>query len=145
MSETPKIQVDSDWKKQAQQEKERLAKEEESRSAGGVGGEAVGPEGLPSPSFAEILASVATQISMFLGEIADPATGRGVVHLPIAKHYIDLLAVLEAKTRGNLNDDEKKMMDRALYNARMRYVQVAGGSGTVGVPAGPEGDAPPQA
>jgi hypothetical protein len=43
----------------------------------------------------------------------------------MAKHQIDVLAVLEEKTRGNLSDDEKRILDTALYETRMRYVSVA--------------------
>ena len=43
----------------------------------------------------------------------------------MAKHHIDTLAVLEEKTSGNLTDEEKKLLDNALYEVRMRYVQVA--------------------
>lgn len=133
--ETPKIQIDSDWKKQAQQEKERLAAEVEQKEAQSPASERqrVGPEGVPAASFEEVLATVATQVFMFLGEIANPMTGQGEVNLPLAKHYIDVLSVLEAKTKGNLTDAEKKHLDQLLYESRMRYVQMAGG-GVGGVP-----------
>ncbi|MCG3180282.1 MAG: hypothetical protein BIFFINMI_02641 [Phycisphaerae bacterium] len=126
--ETPKIHIDSDWKKQAHEEKERLAKEVEEKSAAGGGPEAVGPEGLPEPTFAEIVATLATQAFMFMGEGVDPQSGQRMVSLPVAKHFIDLLSVLDAKTQGNLGEDEKKNLDRWLYEARMRYVQLAGGA-----------------
>ncbi len=132
----PKIQIDSDWKQQAQAEKERLAAEVESKSksadagaagAAGAPPQVGGPEGLPPASFEEVLATFATQVFMCLGDIPNPATGRPEIGLPIAKHYIDLLSLLEAKTRGNLTAEEKKYFDQLLYEARMRYVQVAGG------------------
>lgn len=43
----------------------------------------------------------------------------------MAKHNVDILGVLEAKTKGNLDNDEQKLLDAALYEARMRYVNVA--------------------
>lgn len=146
MAEEPKFQIDSDWKAQAAAEKERLAAEVEKKTPprGGTAptpapGEpigqpaaAVGPEGLPPPSFQEILGILGTQAFMFLGEIADPQSGQAMLSPPLAKHYIDLLAILEAKTRGNLTEDEKSQLDQLLYEARMRYVQVA--SGMSGLP-----------
>ncbi len=138
--EAPKLQIDSDWKKQAQQEKERLTAEVErkpaasakpgiptSRDSGEQPQAAVGPEGLPVPSFQEIVETLGMQALTFLGQVADPATGRAVVSLPLAKHFIDVLGVLEDKTRGNLSADEKKHLDQMLYEARMIYVQLASG------------------
>lgn len=142
--EKPKIHIDSDWKKQAAEEKERLAREAEDQApkaaAGPQRGGAVGPEGLPEPNFDEIIATFGTQIFMFLGEIPNPSTGQRMLSLPIAKHYIDLLAILEQKTRGNLEPDEKKQLDQLLYEGRMRYVQRAGGG--VGPVAGRPGKPP---
>jgi hypothetical protein len=43
----------------------------------------------------------------------------------MAKHHIDSLAVLEEKTKGNLSEEEKKMLDAALYETRMRFVSIA--------------------
>ena len=44
-------------------------------------------------------------------------------------HHIDLLDVLEEKTKGNLSDDEKRVLDTVLYELRMQYVQVVGSAG----------------
>jgi hypothetical protein len=135
--EEPKLQIDSDWKKQAAQEKERLAAEVDKPAPAAAGQPAgaegpVGPEGLPPPSFQEIVAMLGTQAFMFLGEIADPQTGQAMLSPPLAKHYIDLLSVLDEKTKGNLSADEKKQIDQLLYEARMRYVQIASGTSGMG-------------
>ena len=60
-----------------------------------------------------------------LGGVEDPQTKRRYVDLDLAKHHIDTLRILEEKTRGNLTDEEKRMLDRALYETRMQYVQMA--------------------
>jgi len=139
-SEKPKIVVDSDWKAQAQAEKEKLAREVEAKqaqaqqaaAAGPAGpaaaGAAAGPGGqreLPPASFETLVASLATQILYALGGYEDPRTKRRYVDLDLAKHHIDTLTVLEAKTKGNLTEDEKKVLDNALYECRMQYVQIA--------------------
>jgi len=49
------------------------------------------------------------------------------INLDLAKHHIDLMEVLEEKTKGNLTNDESKKLSLALHEARMQYVQAAGG------------------
>ena len=73
---------------------------------------------------------ISLAIALFLSELAP----RGVepqVNLDMAKFNIDLLGVLEEKTKGNLSPDEQKLLDTALYETRMRYVQVASQYATV--------------
>jgi len=128
----PKIIVDDDWKAQAQAEKERLAQQvEKPVDAGAAAGAAAGHEGaepaereLPPASFTTLISSIVTQIYFALGGIEDPQTGRRYMDPTLAKHHIDTLAVLEEKTKGNLSDDEKKLLDHALYETRMQYVQI---------------------
>ena len=118
----PKIHVDDDWKKQAQDEKEKLAKQEAAEKQSKKGVER-GP--LPPASFTLLVISLTTQVRMCLGDIENPASGQKQVELELAKHNIDLLGVLEEKTRGNLSEEEKKLLDSVLYELRMRYVQLA--------------------
>lgn len=131
-SEEPKIIVDDDWKTQARAEKEKLAEEVESPESRAGGG---GPRELPPATFATLVNSFATQILMALGGYEDPKTRRRYVDLDLAKHFIDTLSVLEEKTKGNVTDEEKKLLDQALYEVRMQYVQVAQmAQGSVGAP-----------
>jgi len=99
--------------------------------AGAAAGAAAGHEGaepaereLPPASFTTLISSIVTQIYFALGGIEDPQTGRRYMDPTLAKHHIDTLAVLEEKTKGNLSDDEKKLLDHALYETRMQYVQI---------------------
>lgn len=115
--EKPKIIVDDNWKEQAQAEKEKLAEQTQ-------GGAAENRE-LPPASFATLVGGMVTQIFMAMGGYEDPKTKRRYVDLEVAKHYIDTLSVLEEKTKGNLSEEEKKMLDQALYECRMQYVQIA--------------------
>jgi len=129
-AEEAKIHVDSDWKKEAQAEKERLAREAEAAepaepSAGGPGAEPGADQALPQASFASLVQMLATQAAIFMSDQRDPQTGRSMQHLDLAKHNIDLLAVLEEKTKGNLADDEKKLLDHMIYELRMVYVNTA--------------------
>ena len=115
----PKIIVDEDWKSQAEAEKQKLAEQEQ------AGGADQGPAEMPPASFETLVSGLVTQILFALGAIEDPQTRRRYRNLALAKHHIDTLAVLEEKTSGNLTDDEKELLDNALYEVRMRYVQMA--------------------
>jgi len=123
----PKIIVDDDWKSQAQAEKERLAREVEegSKRPGTTAAGRVAEGGLPPADFAALVNSLIAQAYMALGGLEDPKTKRRIVDLELAKFHIDTLAMLEEKTAGNLTDEEKKLLDKALYETRMRYVQLA--------------------
>jgi len=130
-SETPKIIVDSDWKSQAQAEKERLAREAEKKAAerpagGGAapGGAPGGPEGLPPADFNSLMGTLITQALMYLGAFPDQE-GRAMVSPEHAKFHIDLLAVLEEKTRGNISEQESSDLKRAVSELRMRYVEIS--------------------
>jgi hypothetical protein len=113
-----KIIVDDDWKEQARREKEEADRRTRDIPAA---------ERLPEPSFSEILQMIVLQASVTLGGVQDPQTGQRIPpNLPLAKHYIDLLEILEDKTRGNLDDNEKTVIERTLHDLRMAFVQVAG-------------------
>ena len=123
----PTIHVDSDWKKEAQAEKERLAREAETAApaADGPAPETAAEPTLPPASFPALVQMLATQAAIFMSDQRDPQTGRSMRHLDLAKHNIDLLRVLEEKTKGNLTDDEKQLLDHLLYELRMAYVNAA--------------------
>jgi len=122
--EKQKLHVDADWKAEAQAEKERLAEDVERGSAEQ---QPTGPEQrpLPQPTFTLLVQSLATQALLFMSDERDPETGRSIRNLEVAKHNIDLLEVLEEKTKGNLTEEEKKMLDTLLYQVRMAYVTAA--------------------
>ena len=65
-----------------------------------------------------------TQVLFYLGDLA-PRGGEPTVSLDLAKHHIDTLGILEAKTKGNLSPEEQRLLDAALYETRMRYVTVS--------------------
>ena len=65
-----------------------------------------------------------TQAMAMLGHMPDPSSGETMVNKPYAKHYIDTLDMLGEKTKGNLSDDESKILSEALHALRMAYVNV---------------------
>ncbi|MFP4355342.1 MAG: DUF1844 domain-containing protein [Phycisphaerae bacterium] len=131
----PKIIVDDDWKTQAEQEKKRLSEQVEQKSqtaqAGAqaaqaaAGGPKPGPRQLPQANFQTFVSTLATQAMMALGGMRDPESGQPMVDLDLAKFHIDCLSLLEEKTKGNLDEDEKDTLDHVLYEIRMHYVQIA--------------------
>jgi hypothetical protein len=130
--EEKKIIIDEDWKSQVQAEREAVAKADSGEAAGrqaespatdsGDADETLPP--LPPPSFAELVTMLATQASVSLSQGADPNDKQRKEHLSFAKHFIDLLAVVEEKTTGNLSADEAQMLDNLLHELRMAYVQL---------------------
>jgi len=121
--DTPHIQIDSDWKVQAQAEKERLSSlEQEKAQKGGPGG---APGELPPANWDTLVGMMATQALLYMGGYVDPQTNRPMVDLDAARHQIDLVSVLEAKTKGNLTEEETKQLATIVYELRMQYVRVA--------------------
>ena len=157
-AEKPSLHVDTDWKKQAQEEKRRLAEQQQKAAATpptprvpppGVGlgpgaapmGAPAGPPGAvsgapgaaagtrarrerPEASFASLVQSVMTQVLFYLGELA-PSGAEPMLNLDMAKHQLDILNILEEKTANNLTEDEKRLLDAALYDTRARFIAVA--------------------
>jgi hypothetical protein len=139
--DAPKIIVDDDWKSQAQAEKQKLAEQARAkaqaeaakpaastgaaaasgRASGGGGG---GARQLPEASFESLVSTMTTQALFAMGAIPDPHTGQRMAHLDLARHHIDMLSVLEEKTKGNLSKEETDMLATTLYELRNRYVQL---------------------
>ena len=78
---------------------------------------------LPEVSFATFVLSLNSEALLHLGMIGNPTTGRQAKNLPLAKYTIDILGMLEEKTRGNLTDEEAAMLKNLLYDLRMIYVR----------------------
>lgn len=116
----PKLHIDDDWKAQAQAEKEKLSKEE--KPAAEPGAER-GP--IPPASFTLLVISLVSQARICLGDMDNPMTKQKQVDLEAAKHHIDLLEMLDLKTKDNLSEQEKILLDSVLYELRMRYVQLS--------------------
>jgi len=76
-------------------------------------------------NFATFVLSLSTQALMHLGEIPDPVSNQRQRDLPAAQHLIDILGMLQAKTRGNLDHDEEGLLRSILFDLRMKYVDTA--------------------
>jgi len=145
--ETPKIHIEGDWKSQAQAEKEKLKeeagesklhvdsdwkaqaraeKEKLNQQAGGDEQEQGEGQGqMPPADMNALLSGLATQAMFALGLIPDPNSGQRMVHLAMAKHHIDLIGLLEEKTKGNLTEEEEQTLTQTASDLRNAFVQVA--------------------
>ena len=98
--------------------------------------------------FIEFVMMQAHQAALFLGQAPHPQTGEPEVNLDVARMFIDQLAMIQEKTRGNLTSEETKVLSNALSNLQMAYVEVAQESGRArppGVPDTPTQPEEPQA
>lgn len=85
-----------------------------------------GSHGLPPANFASLLIGLATSAFIHLGESPDPGAGEGQVDLAAAKQAIDILAVLQKKTVGNLEQEEEALLTTLLYDLRLKFIQASG-------------------
>ena len=82
------------------------------------------PDELPSIDFSTFVLSLSHSALLHLGEAPHPDTNRLEKNLPLARQTIDLIALLEEKTKGNLTGDEERLLHQILFDLRMRYVEL---------------------
>ncbi len=114
------------------QEPQPTAEGGEQPRASGTGGEPgedpnAPKSALPEVSFATFVFSLCSSALVHLGEVPEPESQRTIVDLTIAKQIIDTLGMLEEKTKGNLEQDEERLLKSMLYDLRVRYVQKSNG------------------
>lgn len=135
----PEIIVDSDWKEQVAQEKEKLKAQSQEETPEQVSEESpqeVSPPSepeelksepsLPPASFEVLISMLFTQALSALGQMPSPSGEPTNIDKSMAKHTIDTLEMLQEKTKGNLSQEEGKMVGEALHALRMTYVSVRG-------------------
>jgi hypothetical protein len=82
---------------------------------------------LPEVNFSSFVLSLSSSILLHLGEIADPKSGEKKKDLALAKQTIDIITLLKDKTKGNLTEEEQKLLEHILYDMRMRFVKATQG------------------
>ncbi len=80
-------------------------------------------ETLPKIDFSSFILSLYSSGLVQLGKVEDPSTGKKSVNLDLAKHTINMIAMLEEKTRGNLTSDEEKLLRSMLSEIRLAFVE----------------------
>lgn len=82
----------------------------------------------PQLSFTAFVLSLASTAAIHFGDLPDPVSGeRGEVNLDGASQMIEILSLLEQKTRGNLTAEERQVLEQVLYELRMRFVEARNG------------------
>jgi hypothetical protein len=119
-TDPPKIHIDSDWKADAQAEKQRLEEQSKAAAADDAGGGE-----MPPANFETLISTFATQALFAMGAIPDPRSGQRMQNMDLARHNIDMLGVLEEKTKGNITQEQSDMLASTVYELRSRYVQMA--------------------
>ncbi|WNM57357.1 DUF1844 domain-containing protein [Candidatus Nitrospira allomarina] len=84
----------------------------------------------PPLSFSSFVFSLGTSSLMLMGESLDPQQPAPPMNLPQAKEIVDILSLLEEKTKGNLTSEEASVLGDMLYTLRMKYVSVTSGKGS---------------
>lgn len=78
---------------------------------------------LPTVDFHTFILSLGSSALLHLGELEHPDGREAQPDLPLAKHTIDIIAMLQAKTKGNLTPPEERLIESLLYDLRLRYVE----------------------
>ncbi len=104
---------------------DRRAGADQTEDAPAGTGAAASAEALPAVDFSTFALSLATSALYHLGVMGDPEQGEPAPEpkLPLARQTIDTLDMLQQKTRGNLDDEEARLLDSLLYELRMRFVE----------------------
>jgi uncharacterized protein DUF1844 len=78
-------------------------------------------------SFTAFVLSLASTAAVHFGDLPDPGSGKkSAVNLEGAAQMIEILALLDQKTRGNLTAEERQVLEQVLYELRMRFVEASG-------------------
>jgi len=86
-----------------------------------------GPGGVPGPAdFLQLIGKLYQEGLAFMGLFDDPKTGQSMANFPIASWHIDILGVLEEKTKGNLTEEEAKLIKEAIANLKVTFVRASG-------------------
>lgn len=119
--------VDEDWKRRAQAEKELDALKVgagAAPAAPGAPGAAPRADVRPHPMFRGLIESLASQALLYMGAMRDPMTGQAHQDLQQAQTMIEMLGMIEEKTKGNLAKEEADMLKEVLDEVRMHFVRI---------------------
>jgi len=119
-----KIIVDEDWKSEAQKEKEVLAAQEAQEKEKEQEKGERGP--MPPGNLAALVSMLVTQAFFAMGILQVKDQEKKEPDLELAKYNIDMLETLEEKTKGNLTEQEQKVLEQTINDVRMAYVKVSG-------------------
>lgn len=114
MDKEKQKKVDESWKELAEKEKINESQKPEEQKT------------IPTPDFKFFISTLSLQALIALGELENPVTRKKEQELNQAKFIIDTLDMLKDKTGGNLDEDEKDLLENILYELKMKYVEKGG-------------------
>jgi len=79
---------------------------------------------IPPASFTTLLTMLASQAMVAMGRIADPLQKKPLIRPRLARHFIDMIQILEEKSKGNVSQEEAQALEGILYELRMTYVSI---------------------
>jgi len=120
--EEKKIIIDEGWKEEAAKEKEKLAEQQEAEKQ--EKDEQQQARQLPPADFSGLVSMLATQAFFALGVIRAKEDEEPKVDVALAQYNIDMLGIIEEKTKDNITDEEKKLLEGTIHQLRMAFVQV---------------------
>jgi hypothetical protein len=132
----PEIHVDDDWKQRVKAEDAALDQQfrsepppqptaaEQAEQQPAAESEPLDSRLIPPADFHTLVGMFSTQAMLSLGLFPNPATGKAEVQLELARHFIDLLGVIDEKTKGNLSPPEHSLLETTLHQLRMAYVEL---------------------
>ncbi len=118
MSEN-KIHIDSDWKEQAQAEKEKLVQQSKEKTS------EPDANAMPPANIETLISTFVQQAVFAMGMMPDPRTGQPYFNLDMARHSIDMLEVISEKTQGNITQEEEKLLKQTTHELRTQYIQIS--------------------
>ncbi len=127
MNDDKKIIIDEDWKTQVAAERETLEAESSAPQAKPEESASPSPQAIPPASMEMLLTTLATEAMVAMGQFPNPADNEVSTHIDHARYVIDLLEMLQEKTKGNLSPGEEAMLTDLLHQLRMLFVSVQAG------------------
>ncbi len=115
-------QVDESWKNNVEKEKVHIFGQEPAAEAPAENAQEGGEE--QELSFSNYIASLGFQALIFMGEIPNPVTQQTEKNLAQSKFLIDTLVILKEKTKGNLNEQEDRLLGGSIYELQMKFIEI---------------------
>jgi hypothetical protein len=123
-----RIFIDEDWKAKVEAEREALKQEEKNEPPPANESPAGLPADrpLPPPTLVDLAGTLAMEAMIAMGAFANPLSGKPEVRPHQARHLIDTLALLQAKTEGNRTAEETETLEHLLHELRLGFLEMQG-------------------
>src|SRR5437868_15550420 len=120
----PEKKIDESWKNSVEKEKVHIFGQDNPHDEQAPAPAEQGQEEEPQLDFSNYIASLGFQALVFMGEIPNPITNQTQKNLPQSKFLIDTLLLLREKTKGNLTEQEDRLLNGSIYELQMKFIDV---------------------